>query len=120
MLWQGQEIVENYDVPNSGPARIGTLRPVRWERFYDNVGKSIIWLFRRLIALRRREPVFRHGNYYFFNNRDQHQWRGLLLFESHHVNARALVALNFSEYDHDVDFTFSRAGDYHEHLAWPG
>lgn len=116
MLWQGQEIVENYDVPDSGPARIGTLRPVRWERFYDNVGKSMIWLFRRLIALRRREPVFRYGNYYFFNNWGQHQWRGLLLFERHHVNAWALVALNFSEYDHDVDLTFSRAGDYHEQL----
>lgn len=60
MLSQGQEIVENYDAPDSGPARIGTLRPVRWERFYDNVGKSMIWLFRRLIALRgitRREKL---------------------------------------------------------------
>ncbi|MHC4944257.1 MAG: alpha-amylase family glycosyl hydrolase [Planctomycetota bacterium] len=116
MLWQGQEIVENYDVPDSGPARIGTLRPIRWERFYDHAGKSMIRLFRRLIELRRREPVFRRGNYYFFNNWDQHQWRGLLLFERKHENATALVALNFSEYDHDVDVTFSRAGDYHEQL----
>lgn len=116
MIWQGQEIVENYDVPDSGPARIGTLRPVRWERFYDDVGKSIIWLFRRLIALRRDEPVFRRGSYYFFNNWNQHQWRGLLLFERHHKNAWALVALNFSEYDHDLEFTFPRAGDYYEQL----
>lgn len=116
MLWQGQEIVENYDVPDTGPARIGTLRPIRWERFYDNVGKSMIGLFRRLIALRRRESVFRHGNYYFVNNWDQHQSRGLLLFERHHANEWALVALNFSEYHHDVDFTFSHAGEYHEQL----
>jgi len=116
MLWQGQEIAENYDVPDSGPARIGTLRPVRWERFYDDAGKSIIRLFRRLIALRRDEPVFRRGSHYFFNNWDQHQWRGLLLFERDYMNSRALVALNFSEYDHDVEFTFSRTGDYHEQL----
>ena len=116
MLWQGQEIVENYDVPDSGPARIGTLRPVRWERFYDDMGKSMIWLFRRLIALRRDEPVFRHGSYYFFNNWDHHQWRGLVLFERHYANVWALVTLNFSEYDHDVDFTFTHAGDYYEQL----
>ncbi len=116
MIWQGQEIVENYDVPGSGPARIGTLRPVRWERFYDNVGQSMISLFRRLIALRKKEPVFRHGDYYFHNNWDQHQWRGLLLFERHYENQSALVALNFSEHNHKVDFTFINAGDYEEQL----
>lgn len=116
MLWQGQEIAENYDVPDSGPARIGTLRPVRWERFYDDAGKSMIWLFRRLIALRREYPVFRCGSYYFFDDWEQHQWRGLLLFERQHANVRALVALNFSEYDHNIDFMFHLGGNYHEQL----
>lgn len=116
MLWQGQEIVENYDVPDSGPARIGTLRPVRWEKFYDDEGTPMIRLFRRLIALRRDESVFRHGNYYFFNNWDQHQWRGLLLFTRQLTDSWALVALNFSDYDHDVDFTLPHDGDYYEQL----
>ena len=116
MLWQGQEIVENYDVPDSGPARIGTLRPVRWERFYDDEGKAMIRLYRRLIALRRREAVFRHGSHFFHNNWHQHQWRGLLLFERYSDNASALVVLNFSEYDHQVNFTFQRSGDYLEQL----
>ncbi|MGA1870163.1 MAG: alpha-amylase family glycosyl hydrolase [bacterium] len=116
MLWQGQEIVENYDVLDSGPARIGTLRPVRWERFYDHVGSSMIRLFRKLIALRKQEPVFRRGDHYFINNWDYHQWRGLLLFKRYNEDALALVALNFSEYDHAVDFTFDRDGDYHEQL----
>ncbi|MFH0878345.1 MAG: alpha-amylase family glycosyl hydrolase, partial [Lentisphaerota bacterium] len=116
MLWQGQEIVENYDVPDSGPARIGTLRPVRWERFYDPEGKSIIWLFRKLIALRRREPVFRSGTYYFHNNWEQHQSRGVLLFERQLGDDCALVALNFSACDHDLMFTLPHAGDYHEQL----
>jgi maltooligosyltrehalose trehalohydrolase len=116
MLWQGQEICENYDVFDSGPARIGTLRPVRWEYFYDDVGRSTIWLFRRLINLRRHEPVFRQGSFHFFNDWDHHQWRGLLLFKREMANACALVALNFSQYNHDVDFTFSYGGDFYEQL----
>ncbi len=116
MLWPGQEIVENYDVPESGPARIGTLRPVRWERFYDDMGKSMIWLFCLLIALRRDEPVFRHGSYYFFNNWDHHQWRGLGAFRTPLRECMGFGTLNFSEYDHDVDFTFTDAGDYYEQL----
>ncbi len=116
MLWEGQEIVENYDVPDSGPARIGTLRPVRWERFYDHAGKSMIGLFRRLISMRRNEAVFRYGNHYFYNDWDNHQWRGLILFSREYQNTWALVALNFSEYDHEVDFSFPYSGDYTELL----
>lgn len=116
MLWQGQEIVENYDVPDYGPARIGTLRPVRWERFYDDAGQAMISLFRRLLALRRDEAVFRRGSYFFFNNWDDHQWRGLLFFERKLDNVKALVALNFSDNDHTVHFTFAESGNYNEQL----
>ena len=63
MLWQGQEILENYDVPDSGPARIGTLRPVRWEKFYTEEGRSTIRLYRKLIALRKNENIFREGSF---------------------------------------------------------
>lgn len=116
MLWEGQEIVENYDVPDSGPARIGTLRPVRWEYFYDPAGKAMIRLYRRLIKLRKDEPVYRRGSYFFHNNWDQHQWRGLVLFERKYDDTFSLVALNFSCHDHDINFTFPRSGDYHEQL----
>jgi glycosidase len=116
MLWEGQEVVENYDVPDSGPARIGTLRPVRWERFYDHAGQSMIRLYRRLIALRRDEPVFRRGSYFFFNNWEEHQQRGVIVFERSYGNDRAVVALNFSPHDLDVPFTFRHAGEYYEQL----
>lgn len=116
MLWQGQEIAENYDVPNEGPARIGTLRPVRWERFYDDEGQGMIRLFRRLLALRRQEPLFRQGEYFFHNDWQQHQWRGILLFERSTANAWALVALNFSDHDHTVTCVMPRTGDYQEQL----
>lgn len=116
MLWHGQEIVENYDVPDSGPARIGTLRPVRWERFYDEAGQGMIRLVRKLIALRRQESVFRRGDYFFHNDWHGHQQHGLLLFERRHDNAWALVALNFSGDDQWLTFAFPHAGDYHELL----
>ena len=116
MLWQGQEIVENYDVPESGPARIGTLRPVRWERFYDEAGRSMIGLYRKLIALRRDERVFRRGQYYFFNDWQRFQSRGVLLFKRHDAMGWALVALNFSDREQHVDFVFEYSGDYREML----
>ena len=116
LLWQGQEIVENYDVPDSGPARIGTLRPVRWELFYDTPGTSMIGLYRRLIALRRTEPVFRHGSYYFHNSWEYLQSKGLLLFSREQGSVFALVALNFSGCDQQINFTFHAAGDYIEQL----
>jgi 1,4-alpha-glucan branching enzyme len=116
LLWQGQEIVENYDVPDSGPARIGTLRPVRWEKFYTEEGQSMIQLYRKLIALRNEERVFRHGSFFFVDNWDQHQSKGLLLFIRQLENKFALVALNFSGDNHTIDYTFEMGGDYHEQL----
>lgn len=116
MLWQGQEIVENYDVPDRGPARIGTLRPVRWEQFYTDEGQSTIRLYRTLIALRNAENVFRRGNFFFINNWGEHQSKGLLLYKRQLGNKFALVALNFSGDDQTIDYTFEMGGDYHEQL----
>jgi 1,4-alpha-glucan branching enzyme len=116
MLWQGQEIVENYDVPDSGPARIGTLRPVRWEYFYTTEGRSMIELVRKLLALRKNEEVFRKGSYYFHNNWDQHQNKGLLFF-SRKINTKvAVVALNFSGSDQTAVFKFEASGNFIEQL----
>jgi maltooligosyltrehalose trehalohydrolase len=116
MLWQGQEIVENYDVPDTGPARIGTLRPVRWEKFYTDAGQGMIRLFRKLIALRNKETVFRRGAYRFINNWAEHQSKGLLVFERELENSFALVALNFSGRDQSFNYQFLRNGDYQERL----
>ncbi len=116
MLWQGQEIVENYDVPDSGPARIGTLRPVRWELFYSDEGHSMIKLYRKLISLRNNEKVFRYGSYFFFNDWNQYQSKGLLFFSRNLMDTVALVALNFSGSEQIAEFTFDKGGDYIELL----
>lgn len=116
LIWHGQEIVENYDVPDSGTARIGTLRPVRWEYFYTDEGKPTINLFRKLLALRAKEEVFRSGNYYFINNWKEHQQNGILMFERRLGNKYALVTLNFSNESRVLKHIFPFAGNYIEAL----
>jgi maltooligosyltrehalose trehalohydrolase len=44
MLWQGQELAENYFLPEFGAGRVSLLRPLRWDYFYDGAGRSIIAL----------------------------------------------------------------------------
>lgn len=116
MLWEGQEIVENYDVPESGMARIGIIRPVRWEKFYTYEGTSMIALFRKLIALRNKEDVFRAGTYFFVNDWSNHQSRGVLIFKRELGGTIAIVALNFSNHDHYVNIEIEKSGNYIEQL----
>lgn len=116
MIWQGQEIVENYDVPDSGPARIGTLRPVRWEKFYTHEGRMMLSLYRKLLALRTTEEVFTNGTYYFYNDWLQYQSRGILIFRRSLNSTTAIVCLNFSDTEHLVEFTMEEQGDYTEQL----
>jgi maltooligosyltrehalose trehalohydrolase len=46
MLWQGQELAENYFLPESGTGRVGLLRSIRWDYFYDTAGRGIVSLVR--------------------------------------------------------------------------
>lgn len=116
LLWEGQEMGESYVVPYTGFARIGRLRPVRWEYFYDDRGRGLIRLYRRLLALRRQHSLFRRGDYFFHNQWDQWQGRGLLLFSRSENDSYALVALNFTGDDITTEFWFPRAGTYRELL----
>jgi maltooligosyltrehalose trehalohydrolase len=116
LLWQGQEIMEKYDVPDDGAARIGTLRPVRWELFYDEPGRNTIGLIRNLLKLRNSQDVFRCGEYYFHNDWNRWQSNGLLLFSRWIANKYALVALNFTDADLDTVFWFPIAGNYQDCL----
>jgi hypothetical protein len=38
MLWEGQELVEDYTLPGNGLGRVGLLRPVTWQYFYEDAG----------------------------------------------------------------------------------
>ncbi len=116
MLWQGQEFGENYSVPEQGMGRILMFRPVRWDYFYDPIGRKLIGLVRKLIALRRQQPQFRGGRHYFYNDYNRYQSKGVMLFSRADDDSFSLVALNFADQPQQVLFSFPYAGDYREQL----
>lgn len=116
MLWQGQEFGENYFVPESGFGRVALFRPVRWDYFYDPVGRSTIELVRKLIALRRQLPQLRRGDHFFWNDAARYQERDVLLFSRRIGDDVTVIALNFGDQDQTVPFTFALGGKYREEL----
>lgn len=116
MLWQGQEFGENYAIPEQGWGRVLLFRPVRWDYFYDPVGKSMIALVRKLITLRRGQPQFRYGKHFFYNHHDHYQSKNVMLFSRAYQNNFSLIALNFGRHDQNVPFTFPLGGRYREEL----
>lgn len=116
LLWQGQELGADNVVPERGFARIGVMRPMPWELFYDEQGRSIIGLVRKLARVRRAHAELQHGDYYFYNDWDRYQSKGVLLFSRSTNEQFSLVALNFTDGDVDVPFWFPRAGSYREQL----
>jgi 1,4-alpha-glucan branching enzyme len=115
-LWQGQELGENYVVPDQGWGRVMLFRPVRWDYFYDPVGKMLLNLVRKLIKLRRQLPQLRLGEHYFYNHYDRYQSKNLLLFSRKQGSQFTLVALNLGDQDQTAPFSFSLTGDYREEL----
>jgi 1,4-alpha-glucan branching enzyme len=116
LLWQGQEFGENYSVPEQGWGRVLMFRPVRWDYFYDPIGKNTIALVRKLIKLRRTHPQFRYGEHFFYNHHDRYQSKDLMLFSRRYGDKFSLIALNFSDQEQTVPFAFPFGGDYREEL----
>ncbi|HLP90678.1 MAG TPA: alpha-amylase family glycosyl hydrolase [Nostocaceae cyanobacterium] len=116
MLWQGQEFGENYYLPEQGFGRVMLLRPVRWDYFYDSIGKNVIILMRKLIKLRRQQSQFTEGDNFFYNNYDRYHSKNVLLFSRQNASKFSLIALNFGDSDQSVPFWFPIAGNYQEEL----
>jgi len=116
MLWQGEEFAENYFLPEFGAGRVSLLRPLRWDYFYDGSGQPIVGLVRKLLRIRRERRHIRGGGYFFFNDWERYQQRGVLLFARYEGPRYTLVAVNTSDADETVPFWFPLAGDYHEEL----
>ena len=92
------------------------LRPLRWDYFYDEAGRSLVTLVRKLLRIRRQRPQLRRGPYFFFNHWDRYLSRGILLF-ARYLNAQyTLVAVNTSDSDQTVPFWFPIGGGYVEEL----
>jgi maltooligosyltrehalose trehalohydrolase len=116
MLWQGQEFAENYDLPGFGAGRVGLIRPLRWDYFYDEAGQGTVRLVRRLLQIRKARQHIRHGSYFFFNDWDRYQRHGLLLFARYTGASYTLVAVNTSGADQTVPFWLPIGGNYVEEL----
>ncbi len=116
LLWQGQELGENYFLPNDGLGRVMLLRPMRWDYFYDEVGKRLVKLVRDLLRLRRDLPQLRAGAHFFFDDWDRYQSRGLLLFARYTDTSYTLVALNTGDSEQTVPFWFPFGGRFREEL----
>lgn len=116
MLWQGQEFAENYFLPDAGAGRVGLLRSLRWDFFYDKPGQGVVSLVRKLLAIRRNRAHIREGTYFFFNDWDRYQSRGVVLFARYSGARYTLVAVNTGDGDQTVPFWFPVGGDYVEEL----
>jgi 1,4-alpha-glucan branching enzyme len=116
MLWQGEEFAENYSLPDFGAGRVALLRALRWDFFYDPPGQSLVELVRKLLRLRRSRAQIRRGAYFFFNDWQRYQSRGVLLFARFDGPAYTLIAINVGNADQTVPFWFPIAGNYREEL----
>ncbi len=115
LIWQGQEFGENYCIPEKGMGRVVIFRPVRWDYFYDPVGRRMVSLVRRLIKM-RRQPQFQRGRHIFYNDPGRYQSKGVLVFSREDESLFSLVALNFTDQDQQVGFKLPFSGDYREEL----
>jgi 1,4-alpha-glucan branching enzyme len=116
LLWQGEEFVQNYFLPEFGAGRVGLLRPLRWDLFYDRPGQGVIGLVRKLLRIRKSRSHIRRGSYFFFNDWDRYQSRGVLLFARYTGPQYTLVSINTGDVDQTVPFWFPIGGNYVEEL----
>ncbi|HXJ35581.1 MAG TPA: alpha-amylase family glycosyl hydrolase [Candidatus Eisenbacteria bacterium] len=116
MLWQGEELGENYFLPDFGAGRVSLLRPLRWDYFYDEPGRHLVTLVRALLRIRRQRAHVRDGDYFFFSDWDRYLARGLLVFARFKGARYTLVATNTSGDDVRVPFWFPVGGTYVEEL----
>jgi 1,4-alpha-glucan branching enzyme len=130
MLQNGQEFAEDHWIPEDdrGTGRRVKGRPLRWGYASDPVGRTLVALYRRLIALRNTYAALRSDGFYpprwetwqtHMNPQGYgldterqlaiyHRWgRG----EDGRLQ-RFIVALNFSEVDQQVDVPFPANGTW--------
>jgi len=116
LLSEGQEFCENYWIPSSGYGRVMLYRPVRWNYFYDNDGQPIIRLIRKLTKIRQGGTQFSDGQYYFYNDYDNFNSKGLLAFSRQFNSAFSLIVVNFTDQQQTTSFAFPINGSYAEEI----
>lgn len=125
MLWEGEELAENYAIAGEGNLRISIPRGMHWEYFYDEPGNALVRVYRRMGKLRRALPCLRSRDS-FYNNVESRPGEGLIAFRRRHPGGGAgdpeqiaLVVLNFSDSPRSLVLPAPAAGTYRELLDRP-
>ncbi|WP_339137752.1 MAG: alpha-amylase family glycosyl hydrolase [Candidatus Electrothrix sp. GW3-4] len=122
MLWQGQELGENWGMAHWGLGRNLYPRDVHWEYFYDQYGQALIRLYRRLGQLRKSLRAVNASGPFFYVNDASHRsqqvivfWRSVLATATE-PEQYVLVYLNFSEQPQEIWMQIPKAGIWVEQL----
>jgi maltooligosyltrehalose trehalohydrolase len=119
MLWEGEEFVDDYQLPPSGAARINLRRDVHWEYFYDDYGAPVIRLCRTLGALRTANPALRSRQSYYYYQQSL-AGNAIVAYHRHAPAAGAapeqyaMVVINFGQAAGQISLPFPAAGVWTE------
>lgn len=121
MLWQGQEVADNYNLPDNGLARVHLRRDTHWEYFYDEDGQPLIRVYRRMGQLRRSSRALRGTQSYYYYQQS-HQNNQVIAYHRYASAADsqpedwAMVLLNFADSAGQISVPFPKAGIWQEML----
>ena len=121
MLWQGQEVADNYNLPDDGLARVHLRRDMHWEYFYDQDGQPLIRVYRRLGQLRRSSRALRGPQSYYYYQQS-HQQNQIIAYHRYAPASAAepedwaMVLLNFASAAGQIAIPFPKAGSWQEML----
>jgi len=119
MLWEGEEFVDDYQLPPGGNARINLRRDMHWEYFYDDQGSPVIRLCRVLGALRAASPALRSRESYYYYAQSL-VGNSILAYHRHAPAASgapqqyAMVVINFGQANGQISLPFPSAGVWTE------
>jgi pullulanase/glycogen debranching enzyme len=131
MLHSGQEWAENYWIPestadenSSGISRV-SFRPVHWKFHDDGVGRQLMDIYRKLIAIRNDHPALRSANFYpsawyqpYVNEKGFgfDLEKQVVTYHRWDAHERMTIIINFSENDQSVDIPFPSNGAWNDLL----
>lgn len=118
LLWQGQEFGEIYGKHDDGGSRVLAARPLHWNYFYEQSGRSLVNLYRRMAQLRQQYQALRSRNaYYHYQESDLA--RGLLAYQripDNNDDPTSMILINFSDHNASIKVPFPRTGHWLEYI----
>lgn len=121
MLWEGEEFVDDYNLPGDGSLRVNMRRDTHWEYFYDQYGSSMVGLYRRLATLRRGTRALRSRESFYYWQQSL-QGNEVVAYHRHapadaaNPEQYAMVVLNFNSSDTTIQLPFPKAGVWTEQI----